>query len=488
MAAGSAGSPDPEARAAAHVVVIGGGVAGLTAAREVLVTRPDVRVTVLEGASEVGGKLRVGEIAGIPVDLGAESMLNRRPEGTDLARSVGLGEHLVHPRVSGAGVWTRGAIRPLPPTLMGIPANLGVAADSGILTRMGVARAQLERGLPRLDLREDVGIGRLVARRLGPQVRDRLVEPLLGGVYAGRSDEISTHAAMPQLVSAVSHEGSLLAAARAATSGGTGPTQAKTPAAPVFAGISGGVGRLPGAVAADVSARGGEVVCGALVRELMRTERGWRIVHGPTISPTLVDAAAVILALPTAPAARLLEQACQGAARELARIEYASMAIITVAVDARRVDVDLAGSGFLVPPVDGRLIKAATYSSRKWAWLHGDVLVLRCSVGRHHEEADLQREDSDLVEDAVMDLRDATGLHAPLLDAVVTRWGGALPQYAVGHVERVARIQAALRTVPGVEVCGAAYDGVGIPAVIASGRAAATRVTDALAPAATMGT
>ena len=100
----------------------------------------------------------------------------------------------------------------------------------------------------------------------------------------------------------------------------------------------------------------------AVVRELTRTERGWRIVHGPTIAPTLVDADAVVLALPAAPAARLLEQACQGAARELARIEYASMAIVTVAVDARRVDVDLAGSGFLVPPVDGRLIKAATYS------------------------------------------------------------------------------------------------------------------------------
>jgi protoporphyrinogen/coproporphyrinogen III oxidase len=487
MAAGSTGSPGSAARAS-HVVVVGGGIAGLAAARELLVARPDVQVTVLEGASEVGGKLRVGEIAGIPVDLGAESMLNRRPEGTDLARSVGLGEHLVHPRVSGAGVWTRGAVRPLPPTLMGIPANLGVAADSGILSRFGVARAQLERGMPRLDLTEDVGIGRLVARRLGPQVRDRLVEPLLGGVYAGRSDEISTHAAMPQLVGAVSEEGSLLAAARATTAGGAGFTQSSAPTTPVFAGISGGVGRLPLAVATDVIARGGEIVRGAVVRELQRTERGWRIVHGPTIAPTRVDADAVIIALPAAPASRLLDEVCHAASGELGRIDYASMAIITVAVDARSVDVDLAGSGFLVPPIDGRLIKAATYSSRKWAWLQGETVVLRCSVGRHREEADLQRDDTELVEDALLDIRDATGLHAPLLDAVVTRWGGALPQYAVGHVERVGRIRAAVQQVPGLEVCGAAYDGVGIPAVVASGRAAATRVTDALAPAATMGT
>jgi oxygen-dependent protoporphyrinogen oxidase len=155
-------------------------------------------------------------------------------------------------------------------------------------------------------------------------------------------------------------------------------------------------------------------------------------------------------------------------------------------VHATRVDVDLAGSGFLVPPVDGRLIKAATFASRKWAWLDGDVLVLRCSIGRHREEADLQRDDSDLVDGAVMDLREATGLHVPLLDAVVTRWGGALPQYAVGHLDRVARIDAVVAAVPGLEVCGAAYGGVGIPAVIASGTQAATRVAATLTTAGTM--
>jgi oxygen-dependent protoporphyrinogen oxidase len=488
MAAGSAptaGSHEPP-----HVVVIGGGIAGLAAAREVLVSRPDVRVTVLEGSPAVGGKLRLGEIAGIPVDLGAESMLNRRPEATDLARAVGLAEQVVHPRVTGAGVWTRGAVRPLPPTLMGIPANLGVAADSGILNRLGVVRAQLERGLPRLDLTEDVGIGALVARRLGPQVRDRLVEPLLGGVYAGRSDEISTHASMPQLVTAVAEEGSLLGAARAAAGGGGEATQTAAATTPVFAGISGGVGRLAQAVAADVTSRGGRIVTGAIVREVSRTETGWRAVHGPTIAPVIVAADAVVIAVPAAPAARLLEEDGPAAARELARIEYASMAIVTIAVDSLAVDVDidLVGSGFLVPPVDGRLIKAATYSSRKWGWLDGDTLVVRCSVGRHREEADLQRDDTELVEDAVLDLREATGLRAPLLDASVTRWGGALPQYAVGHRDRVARIQSAVRDLPGLEVCGAAYDGVGIPAVIASGHSAATRVIATLAPAATMGT
>ena len=477
-------SDSPPARSP-HVVVVGGGLAGLAAARELLVARPDLSVTVLEGSAQVGGKLRLGEVAGIPVDLGAESMLNRRPEAVGLATAVGLGEQIVHPQVSGAGVWTRGRIRPLPPTLMGIPADIGVAARSGILGRLGVARAWLEPRLPRLDLTEDVGIGRLVARRLGPEIRDRLVEPLLGGVYAGRSDEISTFAALPQLAPAVHAQGSLLAAARAAAAGGT-DTQPSAPSAPVFAGISGGVGRLPVAVAADIRGRGGEIVENALVRSLERTPTGWRLVHGPTIEPVEVLADAVIVAAPATPAARLLQGVVPAAAVELSRLEYASMAIVTLAVDRAAVDIELSGSGILVPPVDGRLIKAATFSSRKWAWLSGDALVLRASVGRHGDEADLHRDDSDLVENVVLDLRDATGLRAPLVDAFVTRWGGALPQYAVGHRDKVARIEQALAGVPGLEVCGAAYDGVGIPAVIASGTAAATRVLTGLSAPVTM--
>ncbi len=470
-----------------RVVVVGAGLAGLSAARQLLVSRPDLDVVVLEGSDEVGGKLRLGEVAGIPVDLGAESMLNRRPEGTELARAVGLGDQLVHPQVSGAAVWTRGALRPLPPSLMGIPVNLGVASTSGILGRSTLARARLERFLPRLDLTEDIGVGRLVARRLGADIRDRLVEPLLGGVYAGRADEISTHAALPQLVTAVQQHGSLLAAVRATVVSTDDGAQPSGPTVPVFAGVSGGVGRLAHAVAADIRARGGQIVTGAVVRELERTGQGWRVVHGPTIAPAAVEAGAVVLAAPAAPTARLLRSVAATAALELGRIEYASMALVTIALEAAAVSVDLAGSGFLVPPVDGRLIKAATFSSQKWAWLSGDVVILRCSVGRLREEADLQRDDTDLVENAVLDLREATGLHAPLLDATVTRWGGALPQYAVGHRDRVARVETSIAEVPGVEVCGAAFDGVGIPAVIASGHAAATRVLAALAPTGTMG-
>lgn len=232
-AAGGAATPP-------HVVVVGAGIAGLAAARALLAQLPGARVTVLEAGPRTGGKLRLGEMAGQPVDLGAEAILNRRPEAVDLAREVGLGDSLVYPLTTSAGVWTRGAVRRLPRTVMGVPADLGALGDSGIVGRRAVPRARLERAMRRLDVTEDVGIGRLVARRMGGELRDRLVEPMLGGVYAGRADDLSLHAAVPQLVPAIAEHGSLTAAASvvAANSPSAEPVGQAT-ATPVFAGIDG---------------------------------------------------------------------------------------------------------------------------------------------------------------------------------------------------------------------------------------------------------
>lgn len=465
-----------------HVAVIGGGISGLTAAWEIARQRSDVDITVFEGSDQIGGKLRVGEIAGVPVDDGAESMLNRRPEAVGLATSIGLGTSIVHPSVSTAGVWTRGAVRPLPPTLMGIPANLAVAARTGILSRSAVARAGLERRMPDLRVTEDVSVGRLVARRLGRDVRDRLVEPLLGGVYAGRSDELSALATVPQVVEAANKMGSLLRAAEE-----VGKAGSDAPSTPVFAGITGGVGRLATVLGTQLESRGVKIRLLAMVRDLVPVDGGWRLTIGSAHRPESVQADAVVIACPAAPAARLLRAVAPAAAVELGRIEYASLALVTLAFERGDVDVDLTGSGFLVPPIDDRVIKAATYSSRKWGWPETGPVVVRCSIGRHGDEQVLQRDDTELVEAAVMDLREAVGLHGALLDARVTRWGGGLPQYAVGHLERVARVRSAVAAVPRLEVCGAAFDGVGIPACISTATAAATHLIGELAPVETMG-
>jgi oxygen-dependent protoporphyrinogen oxidase len=217
----------------------------------------------------------------------------------------------------------------------------------------------------------------------------------------------------------------------------------------------------------------------ATVRELARTESGWAVVVGPTTEPERLAADAVVLATPAAASARLLREVAPTAAAELAAIEYASMVVVTLAFEAAGIPTGSMSesSGFLVPPVDGRAIKASTFSFAKWGWVreagaeHG-LVHLRTSLGRHGEEATLQCSDDELVAASLADLAEATGVTAPPVATHVQRWGGGLPQYALGHLDRVARIHAAVADVPRLALCGAAYDGVGIPAVIASARAA----------------
>ncbi|MER6379114.1 protoporphyrinogen oxidase [Streptomyces sp. NPDC001250] len=447
-----------------HVVVIGAGVAGLAAAHRLL--GRGARVTVLEAAERVGGKLLPGEIAGVRVDLGAESMLARRPEAVALAREVGLAERLQPPATASASIWTRGALRPMPKGhVMGVPG--AAAALSGVLSEEGLARIERDAGLPRTEVGDDVAVGEFVAARLGREVVDRLVEPLLGGVYAGDAYRISMRSAVPQLFQAARTHASLTEGvreiqARAAAQQQTGP---------VFMGIEGGVGTLPLAVADAVRARGGEIRTGTPVTDLRaEASGGWRITAGERV----LHADAVIVAVPAPAAARLLRAESPEAAAELAAVEYASMALVTLAY--RRSGLHLPeGSGFLVPPVDGRTIKASTFASHKWGWIaeeDPDVVVLRTSVGRHGETEILQRDDAALVEVSRHDLREATGLDAAPLETRVTRWTDGLPQYPVGHHARVARIREQVAKLPGLAVCGAQYDGVGIPACIASAYAA----------------
>ncbi|MFD5430023.1 protoporphyrinogen oxidase [Streptomyces sp. NPDC127084] len=453
-----------------HVVVVGGGIAGLSAAHRLL--SAGVRVTLLEATGRLGGKLLAGEIAGAPVDLGAESILARRPEAVDLARAVGLGDRLQTPATATASVWTRGALRPMPKGhVMGVPGS--AAALTGLLSADGLARIERERELPPADLGDDVAIGAFVAQRLGRVVVDRLVEPLLGGVYAGDAYRISMRAAVPQLFEAARDAGGSLHDAvraiqqRAARQQETGP---------VFMGIDGGIGTLPLAVADAVRAQGGEIRTGTPVLGLTRTPEHWLIRTGER----QLTADAVVLATPAGPASALLAAESPAAAAELAGVEYASMALITLAF--RRSDVAgqlPEGSGFLVPPVDGRTIKASTFSARKWRWVADrapDLFVLRTSVGRYGEEEQLHREDSELVDVSLADLREAAGLTARPVAAEVTRWTGGLPQYPVGHLGRVARVRDAVAKLPGLRVCGAAYDGVGIPACVGSGRRAAEEI------------
>ncbi|MDX3732471.1 protoporphyrinogen oxidase [Streptomyces caniscabiei] len=474
------GSGTEAGRGAGHVVVIGAGVAGLAAAHGLL--DRGARVTVLEASDRVGGKLLPGEIAGARVDLGAESILARRPEAVALAREVGLADRLQPPATATASLWTRGALRPMPKGhVMGVPGT--ASALAGVLSDEGLARIERDADLPRTEIGDDVAVGEYVAARLGREVVDRLVEPLLGGVYAGDAYRISLRSAVPQLFEAARTHTSLTEAVRGIQERAAAARQT----GPVFMGIEGGVGQLPLAVAESVRARGAEILTRTPVTELRRlASGGWRVVagagstgaRGAGADPRVLHADAVVVAVPAPAAAGLLRAEAPAAAAELAAVEYASMALVTLAY--RRADVTLPeGSGFLVPPVDGRTIKASTFASRKWGWIaerNPDLLILRTSVGRYGETAILERDDAGLVEVSRTDLREATGLSAVPVETRVTRWDDGLPQYPVGHHARVARLREHLGKLPGLAVCGAAYDGVGIPACVASAAAAVDQI------------
>jgi protoporphyrinogen/coproporphyrinogen III oxidase len=465
------------------VAVIGGGVAGLTAA--FLLKDAGLAVTVLEGSPRLGGKLSVSEVGGVAVDAGAEALLARRPEGVGLIGELGLAGELETPGTTAAGIWTRGQVRALPRRqFMGVPADFDELGATGILSGGGLTRARQDLSLPDSASGRDESVTSRVGGRFGPEVVDRLVEPLLGGVYAGRCEDLSFEATLPALAHAARGRRSLTQAAASilpparlpglAESGQPSPGQPAPP--PVFTTLTGGLGTLPAALA---DASGAVVRTSAMVRELARTSTGWRLTVGSAHAPEQLDADAVIIAVPGRPASRLLAGVAGTAAAALAEIRYASMAIITLAYPETAFDMPLTRSGFLVPAVDGKAVKAVTFSSVKWPHLRpGDagLHILRCSVGRLGEDAVLQRDDAELAGLAAADLADATGVRGDPVDVRVSRWGGGLPQYSVGHLERVARIRAGVAAEPGLAVCGAAYDGVGIPACISTARLAVDQV------------
>jgi oxygen-dependent protoporphyrinogen oxidase len=471
---------------APHVVIIGGGIAGLAAA--FFLRDEPVRVTLLEGSPRIGGKLSASDVAGVAMDEGAEALLARRPEGIDLVRAVGLGGDLVPAGVTSSALYTRGALRPLPRRqFMGVPADVGELAATGVVSAAGVARARDET-VPAPGATGDLSVTEYIGSRLGPEIVDRLVDPLLGGVYAGRSEDLSFTATLAPLAAAARTHPALTEAVRSllpppAVAPPAGLAAAGPAPAPVFVSLTSGLGALPQAVA---KASGAGIRTGAMVRGLARTPGGWRLTVGSAADPEYLDADAVIIAVPAAPAARLLVDAAGDAAARLADIPYASMAIVTLAFPAADFPSQQR-SGYLVPAVDGRAVKAVTFSTVKWPHLaaQAPVHVVRCSVGRRGDVAVLQRDDADLAALAAAELAGATGLTAAPVAHRVTRWGGGLPQYNVGHLERVAAIRAAVTRRPGLAVAGAAYDGVGIPACVATAKSATAQILTHLAAATT---
>ena len=466
-----------------RVAVIGGGIAGLAAAVRLRdLTPPGTDLIVYEQGGALGGKLRTGELGSVTVERGAESFLMSDADGGEsaavsLAKRLGLGDELVHPAAVPAALAIGGRLTPIPGgTLLGVPGD-PAALDGVARPAAGLDR---DEGRPLLGAGADVAVGRLVRERYGDEVVDRLVDPLLGGVYAGRADRLSLAVTMPQLASAARTEHTLRDAVRAAQAAGR-----RVPGRPVFGAVRGGMSRLVGAAA---TAGGARISLGLPVRELARTAHGWRLLLGPAAVPPGVsggpgpqtdDVDAVVLAVPAKAAARLLAGVSAGAADAVGGLDYASVALVALALPPGTPLPAL--TGFLVPPSEGRSVKAATFFTTKWPHLGGDggPVIVRASLGRSGEEERLQFDDAVLIERAHGELGELIGEELPPPAASwIQRWGGGLPQYAPGHLDRIAAARAALPA--GLALAGAAFDGVGIPACVASGERAAEVVSKTL--------
>ncbi|WP_081916137.1 protoporphyrinogen oxidase [Saccharothrix sp. NRRL B-16314] len=461
---------------ALRVAVVGGGISGLAAAHRLRqLLGPSAEITVFEQAGRLGGKLRTVEVGGRAYDVGAEAFLHRRPEAAALVAEIGLADQVAHPTTAPSSIHADGDTRPIPShTMMGVPAS--AEAVRQVLSGEGLRRVAAEPDLPPIRLDgADVAVGALLTERFGPEVGQRLVGPLLGGVYAGRTDVLGLRATMPQLARALdSGAGSLMAAAATAM---PAPLPPKITRPPVFGTLRDGLSTLVTRLA-EVSRP--DIRLGLPVRALVRRGRDWRLEIGSAAAPQHLDVDGVVLAVPAPASRKLLADVAPAASRRYAEVELASMALVALALPPgtelpHRSGVLLA-EGEKAPDGVPFTAKAFTFSSRKWAHLAGEPVLVRGSVGRHGETYLVQRDDEDLVAAVRHDLHQLTGITARPIDTVVTRWGGGLPQYGVGHLDLVQGIEDAVAAVPGLAVAGATLHGVGIPACIATADAAAARV------------
>lgn len=469
------------------VAVIGGGIAGLSAAWELIAGTRPTNVVVLEADDRLGGKILSGEIGGRRVDLGPDAFVARRPEAITLCNELGIEEELVAPGARGAFVWARGRLRPMPQDIaLGIPTRVGSLARSGVVGPLGVARATMDLLGPfgprwpavKRDpgwASGDVSVGDVVRSRLGGQCLRRLADPLIGGINAGSVSDMSAGAVFPPLLSACGSRRGLMRKLRPKR--GTLGAAEESPT-PVFLKPSGGVERIVQALSDRLEEKGAELRRGARVGQIAQGSGGWTVSCGS--GDLRVDG--VVVAVPAPGAAQLLAQCMPDLAKHLGGIDYSSVALVTMTFAEGAVDL-LDGTGFLVPAEQGLLTSACTWMSKKWprSKKPGEELV-RASCGRFGDDRPSGLSDDEIAARVLDELRPTTGVRADPREVVVTRWPGAFPQYRVGHPQLVRTMKdicAASR--PPIALAGAALDGVGIPACIGSGRSAARSVMDRLA-------
>lgn len=453
-----------------RVAVVGGGISGLATAYRLCRTASP-KIVLIEAEQRLGGKVHTRRLLDIPVEVGPDTISARPPHLHGLIEDLDLSGAVVAPGASGSYLWSRGRLRRVPAgPLFGLSGQPWPLLRSGLLSPLGIVRAAFDLVAPRTPLPVDPSIGEVVRARFGDQVCERLVEPMLAGTHSGQVDELSAQSAVPEMAaSARAHRSLYLALLRKHVGA--------APSGPAFTTLAGGLGRLVDALTAAVASC--DVRLGTAVTALEPAADGYllRLDPGP---PLTVDS--VVLAVPAYVAADLLEAISPAIAGALRGVRYSDITSVTLAYPHDAITRALDATGFLVPPAEGRLLTGCTWLAAKWPPLAGHpVSPIRCLVNGHGG-AGAAVSDDVLTGQVHEELVEAMGLTAPPVQALVQRWPRAIPQYTVGHQDRLDRIDGALRALPGIHLTGAGYRGASLAKCVAQAEETARSVAAAPAP------
>ena len=455
-----------------RVVIVGGGISGLSAAFALLEQarsrEAPLQCTVVEGQDCFGGKIITNRRDGLVTEGGPDSFLTTKPAALALCEKLGLSSQLINTNTENAQTFTysKGRLRQFPQGLISmVPTKVGPLFHSGVLSWAGIVRMGADWIIPARDrTKGEETLAEFFSRRLGAEAFDRLIEPLVSGIYAGDANELSVDATFPQLVELERKHGSLIKGALAmqrARSSHKPDATGRT----LFTTLRGGLGDLIVSLADRLSGAGASLRRGTNVRAVQaagsQTDPSYRV---ELEGGDGLDADAVILATPAYVSAGFLRSFDDEAATALDGIPYASTMTISMVFSEPAVKSRIRGYGFVVPRVENRSLIAATWSSMKWAErAPAGQCLIRCYLGGRGREHLLDLDDTELTGRACRELESMAGIQSPPLHVEVYRWPRAMPQYTCGHRERVQRIRDRVARHPGLYVTGAAYDGIGIP-------------------------
>ncbi|TGB05276.1 protoporphyrinogen oxidase [Halobacillus salinus] len=458
-----------------RVVVIGGGIAGLTAAYRLQQNgAQDVNVQLVEASERLGGKIQTVRKDGFTIERGPDSFLARKESATRLANDVGLKDKLTPNGTGQSYILVNNKLHPMPSgSYMGIPTRIRPFLFSGLFSPLGKARAAMDLIKSTKSVDEDQSLGLFFRRRLGNQVVENLIEPLLSGIYAGSIDELSLEATFPHFYDLEQEHGSLIKGLRKTTTVSKRKKGEKKPS--MFRTLQGGLESLVEAVESKLEP--GTVLKGTKVDHIERKQDHYHIMLS---DGSVMEADSIIMAVPHFAAQRMLSQ--YDFLEPFKETNATSVANVAMAFDESAIKKDIDGTGFVVSRNSDFRITACTWTHKKWPNSTPDgKVLLRCYVGKPTDQEVVDYSDEEIVEIALKDLNQTMNITEKPEFSIVTRWHDSMPQYKVGHKDRLNGIEEQLqRELPGVYLAGGSYRGIGLPDCIDQGEAAVAKVLNYL--------